>query len=357
MMNKGMVMNISRKTATIFTSDCRMVRVKYQPDMIRGHEYDLDRAVRMNDTASSRRWVPALVAVCLVALLIGGVLFSGLIPQPVYATLSIDVNPSIEFALNRDLGIIRTRAINAEAKQLLANHDFTGLAWQEAVRQWAQILKAQNDIQVQNMLISAVLPENAQELKKQLIAMEGTANQGELSQIAVRVIYSSDSDIAGQAVQNGLSVGRQMLLNQAKSQGEHYDANAIAQARLGELVGQLLQKGDHDQTRLTIRETQSLSESTGAVETQRETNRETNGSQDGTQQTERETNRETSGSQNGTMATSRETNRETSGSQDGTMATNRETSRETIQESQQATSSTGTPATSGSQQGEPGGKG
>ena len=336
-MNKGMIMNISRRTATVFTSDCRVVKVKYRPDMIRGHEYDLDQAERVIDRVTSRRLVPVLIAACLVVLVLGGILFSGLVPEPVYATLSIDVNPSIEFALNRDLEVIRTRAINEEARQLMANHDFTGLAWQEAVRQWAQLLKAQNTIQVQNMLISAVLPDGATELKNQLIAMEGLANQGDLSQIQVRVIYSSDSEVAGQAVQNGLSVGRQMLLNQAKSQGENYDANAIAQARLGELVGQLLQKGDHDQTRLTSRETQSLSEATGATETQRETNRETNGSQDA----ESETNRETSGSQDGTMATSRETNRETSGSQDGTIATSRETNRET----------------SGSQQGESGGKG
>ena len=338
-MNKGMIMNIGRRTATVFTSDCRIIKVKYQPDMIRGHEYDLDQIERMPERTVNRRLVPALLAVCLVALIVGGVLFSGLIPQPVYATLSIDVNPSIEFALNRDLEVIRTRAINEEARQLMANHEFTGLYWQEAVRQWAQVLKAQNTIQVQNMLISAVLPDGATELKNQLIAMEGLENQGDLSQIQVRVIYSSDHDVAGQAVQNGLSIGRQMLLNQAKSQGENYDANAIAQARLGELVGQLLQKGDHDQTRLTSRETQSLSEATGATETQRETNRETSGSHDGTMTTSGETNRET--------------NRETSGSQDGTMTT----SRETIHESQQATSSTGTPATSGSQQGETGGKG
>lgn len=352
-MNKGMVMNISRKTATIFTSDCRMVKVPVKPDMVRGREYDLDQAEPVTIRLVSRRWVPAMVAACLVALLVGGILFSGLLPQPVYATLSIDVNPSIEFSLNRDLAVIRSRAINEEARQLLAGHDFTGLSWQEAVRQWTQILKAQNVIQVQNMLISAVLPDDALELKNQLVAMEGLVNQGELSQIEVRVIYSSDSDVAGQAVQNGLSVGRQMLLNQAESQGEILDNTTIAQARLGDLVGRLLQKGDHDQTRLTIRETQSLSEATGATETQRETN----GSQAGTQPTERETNRETNRETDGSPGGTQATSRETSGSQSGTMATSRETNRETSQASQTSTASTGTPATSGSQQGGPGGKG
>lgn len=327
-MNRGTIMSINRKTATVFTRDCRMIRVDWQPGMAIGQEIPLDQASPVRAVTNRKAWlVPALVTACLAVLLIGGLFIGGAFAKPVYATLSIDVNPSIEFSLNRDLNVIRTRAVNDDARQLLQNHDFTGLNWQEALRQWVQILQSQNTIQVQNMLISAVLPEGAEELQTQLINMEVPQNQGDLANIQVRVIYSHDRDVEQHAALNGLSVGRQMLLNQARAQNAEADANAIAQGKLDELMGRFLQKGDRDQTRLTERSTQSLSdpsESTNgphATETSRETHRETNrevngstaGSQETIRETERETNRETSGSTQGSTATSREAPPETSG--------------------------------------------
>lgn len=359
-MKKGMILNISRQTATVFTDDCRVIKVRHRPDMVRGQEYDLDRmSLAPARTVGFRRLAPALVAACLVLLLVGGVLFSGVLADPVYAVLSIDVNPSLELSLNRDLNVIKVRAINEDAQRLLNSHDFTGLSWQEALRQWTKILQAQNTIQVENMLISAILPDSATMLKEQLVNMEQTSNNGEFDHIQIRVIYSSDNAVATQAAQNGLSVGRQMLLNQSDAQGQNYNANSIAQARLGELVGQLLQNGDHDQTRMTIRETQSLSDATGATETNRETNRETNQETQGSQQGSQGSSQETKGSQQGSMVTNRETLQsetcesscEPSGSQRMTQATSQETIRETLQS--ETCESTCEP--SGSQSGGPGG--
>ncbi len=279
-MKTGTIVGIDRKHAHVFTSDCRMVKLQWQPDMVVGKEIMMEPTnITPAPVARNRRLQFSLAAACLVLLLVVGLIFGqGLITSPVYATLSIDVNPSLELSLDRDLNVLSVKALNDDATQLLAGHNLTGLYWQDAVNTWAEILKASNQVQVDTMLISAVMPEDAIQLKTQLLAMEGTVNQGVLSNIEVRAIYSNDAALVGQASQNGLSIGRQMLLNQALVQNQNWDENSIENAPLGELIQNLLQNQEQNQTGIGGKTTQSAAEQTGASTGITETNRETNGS-------------------------------------------------------------------------------
>jgi len=315
-MKKGTILSIDDKFAYVFTSDCCMVKVNWQPDMVVGEEINMETSnmessVEINPAARRSRLKLAVIAASLVLLLAVGLIFGqGLWGSPVYATLSVDVNPSLEMSLNRELKVISVQAMNEDASQLLVGHDLTGLDWQEAVGQWIAILRQSKQVQVQNMLISAVMPDNAEQLRTQLANMEQVSNQGDLAGVAVRVIYSYDQAVAKEAKKNGLSVGRQMLLNQARLQNQNWDETNIESAPLGDLIQNLLQNREQNQTRLTERTTQSVSDQTGettpagSTETNRETNRETS----------RETSGNTQGSATGSQVTNRETNRETSGS-------------------------------------------
>lgn len=349
-MKTGTILSMDQKHAYVFTSDCHMEKIDWQPDMVVGKEINLETAqTRAMPVARNRRLSLALIAASLVLLLAVGLIFGqGLFTRPVYARLSIDVNPSLELALNRQLEVQSVRAMNEEARQLMAGQDFTGLGWQEAVARWTEILRLTNRIRVQNMLISAVMPEDAVQLRTQLLNMEGNGNPGALAGVAVRVIYSHDQTVAVQANQNGLSIGRQMLLNQARAQNQDYDQANIEDAPLGDLIQKLLQDREQNQTRLTERTTQSVSDQTGEStpagttetnrETSQETNRETSGSTQG------------SGSQLTNRETNQETNRETSGStmDSGSQQTNQETSQETNRETSGSTQGPG-PGTEGSQ--------
>jgi hypothetical protein len=293
-----------------------------------------------------------------------------LIFNPVYAQISVDVNPSVEFSLNRELNVIAVRSMNQEAAELLDAKRYQGTPWQAALEQWIIDLQQTNQIKVENMLISAVMPDTATQLRTSLLSLEGTDHPGVMSGINVRVIFSHDPAVARQARRNDLSIGRQMLLNQARLQESELDESSIEEAPLDELIRTLLQIGQPDQTRLTERSTQSLSDLTDpsqgsetqatSRETQRETNRETNGSTQGTsdgsqethRETQRETNRETSGSGSATSdgATQGSGSQEPTGeSQDGSQQTSQEgsqsTSNNTTQASQQ-TSQDGSQSTS-----------
>jgi hypothetical protein len=357
-MKKGTIMTIDQKFAYIFTTDCKMEKVAWQPGMSIGKEINMKTNTSESTarTFSGRRtWGLALAVACLVILLVGGILAGqGLIFNPVYARLSIDVNPSVEFALNRQLKVHEVRTMNEDARQVLAGEDLTGLPWQQAVARWTELLKLRYKENIQEMLIAAVVPAEAVQLTEQLMAMERTANQGELQGLQVRVVYSQDPAVVKTARQNGLSVGRQMLLNQSEQQKQGWTAESIADAPLGDLVRKLLRDGEADQTGMTRRTTQSLSDPSGSEGQQTgETSRETSGqeSENGSQNTKRETNRETeNGSQSsmsGTPAICQASTGEPSGSTNGSKPTNQYANQETSQTSGTQTQTSGSGSANG----------
>jgi hypothetical protein len=344
-MKTGTILSIDQKYAYVFTSDCHMVKLQWQPDMAVGKEISMDTvAVNAKPAVNSRRLKFSLAAACLVLLLaVGLILGQGLLTSPVYATLSIDVNPSLELSLNKQLEVYSVKAMNEDAAQLLKGQDLSGLNWQEAIKRWTEILQQSNQVQVQTMLIAAVMPENAEQLKTQLLSMDGNNNQGVLAGVQVRVIYSNDQSVVYDANQNGLSIGRQMLLNQARVQNQNWDKTSIADAPLGDLIQKLLRDRDQNQNKLTERTTQSVSDQTGestpagSTETNRETNGGTPNSGSDSQQTNRETNQQSNGSTQGTGSESQQASQRTSGSTQGNGSRSQLTSQQTSCESSSCT--------------------
>ena len=327
-----------------------------------------NKAVERRLNAKQALIITSLVLVVVLALMFG----QGLVVNPVYATVSVDVNPSLELSLNRQLKVVAARAMNEEARQLMTGQKLNGLPWEEAAFRWIEAVRSRYEVKA--ILLAAVMPEDAVALKSQLMQMEkqmaNIHDQGASSPVTepvqARAIFSNDRAVRNQARDNSLSVGRQMLLNQARFQEQQYNGETICQAPIDELLANLLQNQEADQTRMTIRETQSLTESLGSTvaETNREANRETsqeNRQEFGTdeaqtmnRETIREQIRETtcSASASGTPETSRETvreqARETSGSAsaNGTPETNRETVREQVRETSCTPSASDTPETS-----------
>jgi hypothetical protein len=285
-MEKGTIMTIDEKYSYVFTNRCRLVKVPWQQGMNPGKEIQIN--MKTHETtphaptwSRKQRW--ALAAACLAVILAAGIFFGqGLIINPVYARLSIDVNPSLQLDLDRQLKVQAVHTLNEEAVQIMAGETLIGLPWREAVERWAALLKQRFAGEVTDMLISAVIPDKAGQLLEQLMAMDGTTNLGELHALQVRVIYSQDPAVVRSAKQNGLSIGRQMLLNQASEQNQAYNAQTIAAAQLGDLLRKLLRDGQADQTGMTRRETRSFSETSATQgSTQGSAKQETNGAPQG----------------------------------------------------------------------------
>ena len=354
-MKKGTVMSIEKNAAYVFTQDCGLVRMALRPDMAVGREILLNETLDEPTAAPRVRLLkPAFTAAVIIALLTVSLWFGqGLLIRPVYARLSVDVNPSIEMLLNRQLEVEDIRLLNEDAKQLMAGRDMTGLAWHEAVEQWAVILREERPEKLRQMLIAAVMPKDETTFAVQLRDLAGTDNEGALSGIAVRVIYATDQEISNLAIQNGISVGRQMLLNQSGVQEAEWNAASIQSAPVGQLVGELLHEDQmvQDPIMAKIRNAKQTQSGESSLTSQQTTSeRTTQGSSNGTSKS---TSQGTSRTETSTKVTSRVTTQDPSGSASGTETGSMVTSRTTGSEPSGAAGSEATSSTTGNESAEP----
>ncbi|MDW7659015.1 MAG: anti-sigma factor domain-containing protein, partial [Bacillota bacterium] len=88
-------MSIEKKWAYVFTQSCGLEKVALKPDMVIGQEVCLP-STQTRQTMSLQRFKPVwaaagflLVLVMVLSLLVG----TGAFLSPVYATISVDVNP------------------------------------------------------------------------------------------------------------------------------------------------------------------------------------------------------------------------------------------------------------------------
>ncbi len=332
-MIKGTVISTDRTHAYIYTSDCQMVRRRLQPDMNVGEEIIMETDRESNKQFGlSRTFKYALIAVSVLLVISLGVFIGQSVTKnQVYAKLSIDVNPSLELSLNRDLDVVTAKAMNSEAEALLEGQKLEGLNWKDAVMLWTTVLK-NNQYDVKTVLLSAVIPAGESDFTAALTSMEGSQGEDALHGVAVRVLYSNDENVVKDAKKNTLSIGRQMLLDQSRYQNQNWDEESIADAPLGDLVQQLLQNQEQNQTGMKNKLNPSASDpsevpgGSALTEQNKETNKASNGDAQGSEshQTNQEANKETN--QESNRETIQETNRETN--QEASGETNQETNQE-----------------------------
>lgn len=302
-MIKGTVISVEESMASVMTEDCRVVRIPVHPGIVIGKEITMKKKEEktVNPTASKKR-IAFLVAAAVLLIVGGAVLAQYIIgTQTEYARISVDVNPSVEFTIARNLKVLSVEAMNEDAEAYLEGKNYAGMPWDEAVEDWIATLRAGNHMEMNNVLISGVFPEDAERIREQLMLFENQGETAAMEGLNVRVIYSNDSAVKKQAQGNELSVGRQMLLNQSKVQNKEWNEQNIAKAGLGELVGALLGDKQQDQTRINERLSESSGQGgdptgEGATVTNQEQNGEPNNGEGTAQETNREQNRETEGS-------------------------------------------------------------
>ena len=135
-MNRGIVMEVSRRTAVIMTQDGRFLKLKVSPDVQIGQEIEVasGAASRMHVV----RWMSVAAAVLLIlgslsAWSLDRVRTSGTVAAVAYVT--IDINPSVEFGVDERAHVVEAVGINDEGRRLLREIDVLGREVEEATEE------------------------------------------------------------------------------------------------------------------------------------------------------------------------------------------------------------------------------
>lgn len=245
-------METDKNKTYVFTLDCEMVALKSKQEYYVGQQIsfqksDLFRGSNIINFPNSKnlKIITSIAAIFIFALLIaGGAFFLGrettaTFDENVTALVSVDINPSIEFEINKDDKIISVNCFNEEGQEIIDSLDFRGMVLQAGIDEVVSAAKELGYINedVNIVLVSGTLYGNdgnnsyASQLKKVLEGLQGTSDNA-----SIMAVYVEDSNVFDLAQENDISIGKALLYQYAVNQGLNVSLSDIKNSSITQLL-------------------------------------------------------------------------------------------------------------------------
>ncbi|AEV69392.1 anti-sigma-I factor RsgI family protein [Acetivibrio clariflavus] len=254
MMKLGIVYEIHKNKAVVLTPDCEFLVIKRRRDMYLGQQVkfnikDVRKNVRpMNRYASI---AASIAAVFLLTFLHFKVLFYG----EIYGYIDVDINPSIEFVVDRDFEVLKAKALNNDAKKIAKELDAKGKDAYSVINdfldkceKYGYIVPKKNNV----VLVSASVDgsvtkdsEENEELDKFLLNIDKKLSIENKENITSMVIKVSPED-RKEALKYNISMGKYYLMEKAKEKGMNLSAGDLNEEKVSELLAALDAKDDKE---------------------------------------------------------------------------------------------------------------
>lgn len=224
---RAVILETDGRVARVFASGGEFRTVKAPPGAGVGDEIDIAGVTPFSV------WRPrlALVAVLAAVLIFGGAGLNGLAGSfnHVTAYVTLDINPSIEFAVNRWGCVIGARGLNSEGTELLAAAEYRGRRLAEVVPELTRLATEQGYIAdgKPNAVIVAAAPatpttplapiQQEVERAKEQTSAAVTAAAG--PPVTVTSIVTPDETLRDEAKALDLSLGKLAVVLEARESG------------------------------------------------------------------------------------------------------------------------------------------
>ena len=207
---KGVVMDYKDGYAVILREDG--VFEKIQKEYKRGDTIELEEnlvpVTHTRQSVKALRFTRQIAGIAAAALLFSGVGYHGMTVEA-YSYVTVDVNPSIEYTLNRFDKVIGAEALNEEAEHIVSELDYSGKDLTTVMEQTESLLEENGYLNADDtdyVLMSVVSKGDKHRAK---IEDEMTRFKGEEKRMKDDIIMTSSSmDDRRMAREQGVSTGR-----------------------------------------------------------------------------------------------------------------------------------------------------
>ena len=217
MKTSGVILEINKNRATVMTDEARFIVIKREPEMFIGKQVDLSRSTK-------RLWFtqysPGL-AIIAVFIIMSLSIFGYYRQNSLFAYVTIDINPSVEFSVNQEMRILSVRNLNHDALLLLRGTSLNNMPVDKALSVLVTKAEQKKYFHGENRFIlisaatlksSAEQPDLAEKLIKPL--------KTELRRKDIQVQFIQSTLAQRQlAFKNHLSMGRYALMIYANKNG------------------------------------------------------------------------------------------------------------------------------------------
>lgn len=221
-MSRGTIMSLERKMAIVLTPGGEFVRVRRQPGFELGAE--IVYAAKQG-AAHLKRWMLAGASAAALLLVFVGLWL--LQPPTVVAYVTMDVNPSVEIGLDKNMHVRELRAVNRDAEAIVSGVKYKGLALDAVMSAVADKLAATRPLlQDEVVIVSVPVKTVAAEWESRVADTVRTALSAAAKKDAAETDAELDvttlsvpQEVRKAANEQGISAGKMAFWLAAEDQG------------------------------------------------------------------------------------------------------------------------------------------
>ncbi len=247
MMNKGMIIDIKDNVMTVMSSEGCFQRVKSFPGCYQGMEMvysDFD-ILRSNKNKKHTSIIKMFTNAAVAAVIGFAMISSSYIYYDnniaVYASVTVDVNPSMQFDIGKNNQIVGIHEFNKDAETLLEGLDLKGEQIEQAIKKVEVRLEEKGYFKSKKsnyMLVGYAGVKKSVDMKslqKKISAVAINAAKSNNISLDVKSIEVSASELK-ESIDEKTSVGRQVYVIRLKAKGIINKSTNASTAKISNLI-------------------------------------------------------------------------------------------------------------------------
>lgn len=251
-MYKGLIFSMDKKSAVVATPQSAVYKINRNRTMYIGKEIVFSDKDIIDYRYYVRRYSVAAACLFLVLGVALGLKLNfnkSFLGMKEYAYISMDINPSVEFAIDKSQRVLKVDPLNSDAEEIVAREEFNGMQLEDAITKVYTICEDRGIIDAANkvsLLISgSVNPDNKDYTKENSVAddiiddilhdlkeniLKASDNEPEI------VVFRIVPEARAQAFENDISPSKYALYSEIIRQGEEISINEMKNSSVDELV-------------------------------------------------------------------------------------------------------------------------
>ncbi len=242
-MLKGIIMNITGREAVLLTKDSNFVRV-----LLPEGQYDLGQEIVVENRKDipankwvllgGRRW-GAIAAILIVAIVLPVIANTIFFDSAVHAYVTLDINPSTEFSLNRHDKIVGTHPLNDQGTIVLEGAKLKGRGIEYGIEYF--LTKAYelgySTVNGEGAVIATTIMEEGENAELEQKILQTLDKTIEKNQLPVKAgVLSATKQIKEEAEKVGISAGKYLIALQASDDHLDIDMEDVKNSSIGSAI-------------------------------------------------------------------------------------------------------------------------
>jgi hypothetical protein len=234
----GSILEIEGRTATVMTDQCDFKIIKRSSGMFIGQQICFKKSDIYYLRKGYTKYLSIAASICVIVF--SYFLYYQLyMPSRVFAYIDVDINPSVEFTVNKDNLVLAAKPLNEDAKTVLSDGKLDKLSVADAIEKLIKkceekgFIKSENDTEI---LVSGSTDSDRNKSRLDSVLSEIDSRIAhDNAKINTEVVNVNPQERA-LAVENNMSMGRYALFNKIKEEDNSITVEQAKSSKVSEII-------------------------------------------------------------------------------------------------------------------------